>query len=145
MCGVPLNSGLIQIPPPVLLSYLAHELAIFGAFDRQVDTQELITESFPSPGRSFKGPQGSEPGSGQQFARLGIAIALHRRAGITLLTDATVDAGQYRRSGQVGVGVSPTNAMFNVPRERRATRYPQAHGAIVHAPDRKSTRLNSSH
>ena len=52
VCGrVRGGSGLGQVPAPVLLADLAHELPVFRALHRQVDAEERLAEGFPRPPR----------------------------------------------------------------------------------------------
>ncbi len=83
---------------------------------------------------AFQRAQGGEPVGGQQLFGLGVAVALHRSAGVALLAQATMDAGQDRRGSQVGVGVGTADAVFDMPRRRRPARHAQADGAVVDPP-----------
>src|SRR3990167_207581 len=92
-------SGLSQVPAPILLADLGHELAVLGALDCQVDLEKLLT--------------------------LGIAVALDRCARIELLADAAMDTGEDRRGGQIRVGIGAADAVLDMPGIGRPTGHAQ--------------------
>src|SRR5689334_11268967 len=118
-----LDSSLVQIPAPILLTDLTHELTIFGAFHRQVNAEEFTAEGLPGPTRTFQRSQGGQPVCRQQFRGLGVAIAFHRRTRVESLADTAMNTGQNRRSRQIGVGIRATNSMLDVPGIRRPAGY----------------------
>src|SRR5690606_10412026 len=128
------KSGVAQVPAPVLLADLAHELAIFGTLDREKDLEELLAESLPRPLGMLQRVDRRRPLGRQVLRGLGIAVALDRRAGIEVLADAPVNPGQNGRGGKIGVGIGATDAVLDVSGVGRTTGYAQADGAVVHTP-----------
>ncbi len=101
-----------QIPAPILLADLAHELAVFGVLDRQVHLQIRLAKCLFCPFGVFQRLQCGEPVGRQELGRLGVTVARDGRAGVDLLTDAVVNPRQNRRRRQIRVGVRAADTML---------------------------------
>src|SRR3546814_11079653 len=67
-----------------------------------------------------------------------IAVTDDRGAGVALVRDAVVYAGEHRRYREKGIGVGTARAMLDVAARRRAGGGTEGYGAGVDPPGRKS-------
>src|SRR5690606_26037506 len=71
---------------------------------------------------------------GQVRLELFVGVAFHRRRRLDLRGQAVMDAGQYRREQQVGVGVGAGHPVFDAHGVRRIGRHAQRHRTVVETP-----------
>src|SRR3546814_11584396 len=66
-----------------------------------------------------------------------IAVTDDRGAGVALVRDAVVYAGEHRRYREIGMGVGTARAMLDVAARRRAGGDTEGCGAVVSPPGRR--------
>ena len=110
---------MVQVPAPVLLADLGHELAVFGLLDRQEHLEEFLAQGFAGPARPFQGAQCGKPVGGQELGGLFIAVADDGGARVELLANTVVDAGENRRGRQVRVGIGAADAVLDMAAKLR--------------------------
>src|SRR3546814_16923364 len=65
------------------------------------------------------------------------AVTDDRGAGVALVRDAVVYAGEHRRYREIGIGVGTARAMLDVAARRRAGGDTEGYGAVVDPPGRR--------
>ena len=92
--------------------------------------QKVSTKSLPKYSLRIEARQkasiASIPVAGNVSGALLIAIAAHRRAGIELLGDAVMHAGEDRGHHQIGIGIGARRTMLDMAGLGRAGRNAQA-------------------